>query len=110
MRTHTDDHGDVVCEHGTAVDVHCCNCHSGFLFDAERCTCGSDWLTAVIEQHARIAVLPIQSQHEAYEPTPDETNALKNIRHILSRFADELLREKYSLDPQVALDTKTGIL
>jgi len=25
--------GEVVCEHGTAVDVHCCNCHSGFLFD-----------------------------------------------------------------------------
>src|SRR4249920_1833933 len=25
-----DDH---VCEHGTAMDVHCCNCHSGFIFD-----------------------------------------------------------------------------
>ena len=24
---------DAVCEHGTALDVHCCNCHSGFLFD-----------------------------------------------------------------------------
>ncbi len=24
---------DVVCEHGTAMDVHCCNCHSGFIFD-----------------------------------------------------------------------------
>lgn len=24
---------DVVCEHGTAMDVHCCGCHSGFLFD-----------------------------------------------------------------------------
>lgn len=21
------------CEHGTAMDVHCCNCHSGFIFD-----------------------------------------------------------------------------
>ena len=21
-----------VCEHGTACDVHCCNCHSGFNF------------------------------------------------------------------------------
>lgn len=21
------------CEHGTAWDVHCCGCHSGFLFD-----------------------------------------------------------------------------
>lgn len=24
---------DQVCEHGTAMDVHCCNCHSGFIFD-----------------------------------------------------------------------------
>ncbi len=24
---------DAVCEHGTALDVHCCNCHSGFIFD-----------------------------------------------------------------------------
>lgn len=26
---------DAVCEHGTALDVHCCNCHSGFIFDAD---------------------------------------------------------------------------
>ena len=27
-------HGnDVVCKHGVAMDVHCCNCHSGFIFD-----------------------------------------------------------------------------
>ncbi len=24
---------DHVCKHGTAMDVHCCNCHSGFIFD-----------------------------------------------------------------------------
>lgn len=30
-----DDLGDWVCEHGTAMDVHCCNCHSGFIFDLE---------------------------------------------------------------------------
>jgi hypothetical protein len=29
------DLGDWVCEHGTAVDVHCCHCHSGFIFDPE---------------------------------------------------------------------------
>jgi len=34
--------GEFVCEHGTAVDVHCCNCHSGFLFDPESCICGDD--------------------------------------------------------------------
>lgn len=34
-----DDLGDLVCEHGTAIDVHCCNCHSGFLFDSDWCVC-----------------------------------------------------------------------
>lgn len=24
---------DATCEHGTAWDVHCCGCHSGFIFD-----------------------------------------------------------------------------
>lgn len=24
---------DVVCKHGVAMDVHCCNCHSGYIFD-----------------------------------------------------------------------------
>lgn len=31
--------GDWVCEHGTASDVHCCGCHSGFLFDSRKCVC-----------------------------------------------------------------------
>lgn len=26
---------DVVCQHGTAADVHCCGCHSGFVFDMD---------------------------------------------------------------------------
>lgn len=26
---------DHVCEHGTAMDVHCCHCHSGFIFDKD---------------------------------------------------------------------------
>lgn len=30
---------DVVCQHGVAMDVHCCGCHSGFLFDSMTCTC-----------------------------------------------------------------------
>ncbi len=25
--------GDVVCQHGTSANMHCCNCHSGFTFD-----------------------------------------------------------------------------
>jgi hypothetical protein len=39
MHMHLDPDGDWVCEHGTAVDVHCCNCHSGFLFDLAECGC-----------------------------------------------------------------------
>ncbi len=27
--------GDTICEHGTAADVHCCNCHNGFIFDPD---------------------------------------------------------------------------
>jgi hypothetical protein len=38
----TNEVGDVVCQHGTAMDVHCCNCHSGFLFDASACVCVTD--------------------------------------------------------------------
>lgn len=30
------------CEHGRALDVHCCNCHSGFLFDMNECVCVFD--------------------------------------------------------------------
>lgn len=30
---------DVVCQHGVAMDVHCCNCHSGFQFDPVYCVC-----------------------------------------------------------------------
>jgi deoxycytidylate deaminase len=40
MTPHQLPDGEWVCEHGTAVDVHCCNCHSGFLFDADACVCG----------------------------------------------------------------------
>lgn len=43
MKTPTlDASGDYVCEHGTAMDVHCCNCHSGFLFDPDSCVCDFD--------------------------------------------------------------------
>lgn len=30
-----DERRDHVCEHGTAMDVHCCHCHSGFIFDKD---------------------------------------------------------------------------
>ena len=33
---------DPICAHGVALDVHCCNCHSGFLFDPDSCVCRLD--------------------------------------------------------------------
>ncbi len=30
---------DEICKHGIAMNVHCCNCHSGFLFYPEDCIC-----------------------------------------------------------------------
>lgn len=38
-------HEDPTCEHGRAWDVHCCGCHSGFLFDIASCTCLGDHTT-----------------------------------------------------------------
>ena len=36
VKFHRIENGDVVCvEHGTAIDVHCCHCHNGFIFDAD---------------------------------------------------------------------------
>lgn len=30
---------DQVCRHGVATDVHCCGCHSGFLFEGGEHDC-----------------------------------------------------------------------
>jgi hypothetical protein len=45
---HLDDAGDWVCEHGTAMDVHCCNCHSGFQFNYTDCHCASAETTGAL--------------------------------------------------------------
>lgn len=37
---------DKTCQHGAALDVHCCNCHSGFLFYPDSCVCAKDGLEA----------------------------------------------------------------
>lgn len=31
--TAAESEAEPTCEHGAALDVHCCNCHSGFIFD-----------------------------------------------------------------------------
>lgn len=35
LQVSVDTRGDHVCQHGTAMDVHCCNCHSGFIFETD---------------------------------------------------------------------------
>lgn len=54
---------------------------------------GGESLQQLIEKHARIAVLMSGNHGDAYRPTPDEANALKNMRHILQQFAAALSAE-----------------
>lgn len=60
MNTHINELGDIVCEHGTAMDVHCCNCHSGFLFDINSCVCE-------ICKHKRIQIGPCEPRENGCE-------------------------------------------
>jgi hypothetical protein len=59
---------DIVCRHGTAMDVHCCNCHSGFLFDIDSCVC--DFGTLAATPPAPPAVIPpvddLRSERDAF--------------------------------------------
>lgn len=72
---------DVICEHGTAMDVHCCNCHSGFLFDISICTCLKEetYLTLL---ELKVLYDLLKSQYISYENVPAIT-LIKKIRHIL---------------------------
>lgn len=54
---------DVVCEHGTAMDVHCCDCHSGFLFDAESCVCRFDTDIPAMREIARVSMTACSDPH-----------------------------------------------
>lgn len=50
---------DMVCEHGTAMDVHCCNCHSGFIFDVNHvCEVSkTDWIRRYMQRFQDVAGL-----------------------------------------------------
>jgi len=56
---------DATCEHGTAMDVHCCNCHSGFIFDMNH-ECPSPELTwrEAVEQ-----ALGVENDPENHTPS-----------------------------------------
>jgi hypothetical protein len=50
------------CVHGTAWDVHCCGCHSGFLFDISSCSC-TGWITGV-NREADHVVFPLREDEQ----------------------------------------------
>lgn len=55
---------DPVCQHGTALDVHCCNCHSGFIFDRDHeCPASADEWREAIEN-----ALGVESDSENHTP------------------------------------------
>lgn len=56
---------DAVCQHGTAMDVHCCHCHSGFIFDTNHeCPPNADDWREAIETALGL-------EHDAENHTPD---------------------------------------
>ncbi len=71
---------EAVCKHGVAMDLHCCGCHSGFLFDASTCMClkGTPMPDDEIPRRARIdryvpAETAIRAAIEAVEAMPADT-------------------------------------
>ena len=76
VQVHVDDRGDVVCQHGTAMDVHCCNCHSGFLFEIDWCVCEFDRAPGAVSDED-FAVDPIATERpqealRAHDSSPVE--------------------------------------
>ena len=72
---------DHVCKHGTAMDVHCCNCHSGFLFSPGQCVCGETLdcdlcgrtllaTDAVTDEAEELVICPECAGEEGGSPAP----------------------------------------
>ncbi len=67
------DMGDYVCEHGRAVDLHCCNCHTGFLFDIASCRCFSTQMGIVRIDPGGHPRGPRVTDHLRDQAGPDDT-------------------------------------
>lgn len=81
---------DVVCEHGTAMDVHCCNCHSGFIFDRDH-ECPepappAEWFKVI---HA-IAVEAMTAQSDPHAEAITYRKALIGICNMALKAQDAL--------------------
>jgi hypothetical protein len=83
---------DVVCEHGTAMDVHCCNCHSGFLFDVDSCVCSFSEGEQMDTRDGTI--YDDRAQAEA-AGVPDE-DLVTGSRHALEKLQKKLVFSKGS--------------
>jgi hypothetical protein len=78
---------DVVCEHGTAMDVHCCGCHSGFLFDVQSCTC--------LNEETKMSQIPTIGRIVHYRLSADDAAQINRRR---TTGADIAARMKTSAD------------
>jgi hypothetical protein len=90
--------GDVVCEHGTAIDVHCCNCHSGFLFDWDGCSCAPEPPPDLRTLHSKLTFLMTRLTIDGYRALPCQScqrGAFLDVQDIY-----ELLRDLLAVLPQ----------
>ncbi len=73
--------GDHVCKHGTALDVHCCNCHSGFIFDKDH-ECPEPASSALRELVEKLPQLTekIRIARAAIDPLRDAARATLDFR------------------------------
>lgn len=74
---HGSEEPDLVCKHGQAMDVHCCNCHSGFIFDLAH-ECPSS-LAAVLHE---IGVMAMTAQSDPYAEARTYRQALIDICNV----------------------------
>ena len=87
---------DVCCEHGVAMDVHCCGCHSGFLFNVNACSCiaieiDRDWNVHGNDLEREIASSVIIDNSSAALPTAKR-------RHITSDLKEQIRTEIKFID------------
>lgn len=55
---------DPVCQHGTALDVHCCHCHSGFIFDKDHeCPPALEWQGPDEDGDVIVSLIGVEGWH-----------------------------------------------
>ena len=83
---------DVVCEHGTAMDVHCCNCHSGFIFDTDHICPPADCDAPATD----VADLLRRLDKWLERSWENESYSANLVREARDRFAQIALLESYA--------------